>query len=93
MGKARKGNRTARKQTKAAGWENKLVKENAAVSNEPINFIMTDSTETLSLICWRKARRVELEGANQPERKCTCTIITVPFSFLDPIFCWLDSIA
>ena len=37
MGKARKGT-TARKQTKAARWKKKLVKENAAASNEPMNF-------------------------------------------------------
>ena len=36
MRKATKGT-TARKQTKAARWENKVVKENAAASNEPIN--------------------------------------------------------
>ena len=37
MGKATKGS-TARKQTKTAGREkNKLVKENASASNEPIN--------------------------------------------------------
>ena len=37
MGKATMGT-TAEKQTKAARWENKLVKENAATSNEWINF-------------------------------------------------------
>ena len=50
MGKLRK-EKTARKHTKAARWETKLGKENAAALNEPINFRdMTDSTETLSLI-------------------------------------------
>ena len=37
MGKATKG-KTAGKQTKAASGKNKLVKENTAASNEPINF-------------------------------------------------------
>ena len=37
MGKASKGT-TARKQTKVPRRENRLVKENAAASNEPINF-------------------------------------------------------
>ena len=37
MGKATKGT-TARKQTKVLGGKNKLVKENATASNEPINF-------------------------------------------------------
>ena len=37
MGKATNGI-TARKQTEAARWEKKLVKENVAASNELINF-------------------------------------------------------
>ena len=37
MGRATKG-KTAGKQAKAASGKNKLGKENAAASNEPINF-------------------------------------------------------
>ena len=37
MGKATKGT-TARKQLNRLGGKNKLVQENAAASNEPINF-------------------------------------------------------
>ena len=45
MGKATKGT-TARKKTKVARRKNKLVKENATASNEPINFKET-------MIIWR----------------------------------------